>query len=313
VPGVEHVSLARRVPLGFVGMSSTRVEIDGYEPAADERVILGYNVVGADYARTMGIPIVAGRDFLPSDTASTANVVLVSRAAAERYFAGLNAVGGRVRVSGQWRTVIGVVADVKQGSLTERPRPFMYLPTASRSVGPMVVHVRTAIDPSALAGPVRAAIEAVDSSVPVFDVASLDAHTAAATFQQRLAANLLAVFGGLALLLASVGTYGVLAWIVGQRRREIGLRLAIGASQRAVFRQVLGSGAAIVAAGIVVGVLLAAGASQLLGALLVGVSPVDPATYLAVVAILLAVSLLACAVPARRAATVDPATILRES
>ena len=211
-----------------------------------------------------------------------------------------------------WATVVGVVADVKQRSLTERNRPFMYLPVAQHPAGTMALHVRTTGDPSALAAAVRAAAVEVDLAVPMFNLAPLASHVTAATFQQRLAANLLTVFGGLALLLASVGAYGVLAWLVGQRRREIGVRLAIGASRGAVFRLIFGNGTLLVLAGVGVGLALSAAASTALASLLVGVSPFDPVTYVAVVGVLLSVGVIACAVPARRASVLDPVRTLRE-
>ncbi len=312
LPGVEHASVARRVPLGFQGGSSTSVTIDGYQAASDERVILGYNVVGADYCATLGIRVIAGRDLRPGDTADAPKVILISETAARRYFDGRDAIGSRIRVGPDWTTVVGIAGDVKQRSLTERNRPFMYLPVMQHPTGTVALHVRTAGDPSALAAAVRAAAAEVDPAVPMFNVAPLASHVTAATFEQRLAANLLSVFGGLALLLASVGAYGVLAWLVGQRRREIGVRLALGASRGAVFRLIFGNGTLLVLAGIGVGLALSAAASMALASLLVGVSPFDPATYVTVVAVLLSVGVAACAVPARRASVLDPVRTLRE-
>ena len=159
--------------------------------------------------------------------------------------------------------------------MDERDRPFTYLPVTQHPAGTMALHMRTAGDPSALAAAVRAAAVEIDPAVPMFNLAPLASHVTAATFQQRLAANLLTVFGGLALLLASIGAYGVLAWLVGQRRREIGVRLAIGASRGAVFRLIFGNGTLLVLGGIGVGLALSAAASTALASLLVGVSPFD--------------------------------------
>jgi predicted permease len=312
LPGVERVSFARRVPLGFQGMSSTAVSIEGYQPAPDERIVLGFNVVGADYCATLGIPLIAGRDLQASDTADAPRAILMSESAARRYFDGRSAIGGRVRVGGGWATVVGIVPDVKQRSLSERPRPFMYLALSQFPSASVAMHVRTPGDPASLATAVRAAAAAADAGVPIFNVAPLSAHVTAATFEQRLAANLLAVFGGLALLLASLGAYGVLSWLVNQRRREIGVRLAMGATRGQVFRLILGNGTALVGVGVFVGLGLSAVTSGVLRSLLVGISPFDPATYLTVVTTLVVIGMAACAVPARRAAAVDPARILRE-
>ena len=188
----------------------------------------------------------------------------------------------------------------------------MYFPVTQQPTGTLALHVRAAGDPVALASAVRDAASAANPAVPVFNVAPLSAHVTAATFQQRLAASLLSVFGGLALLLAGLGAYGVLSWVVGQRRREIGLRLAVGASRGAVFGLIFGSGTTLVLAGIGAGLLMAVAASMALQSLLVRVSPFDAPTYAAVAVLLAAIGAVACAVPARRAAVLDPVITLRE-
>jgi predicted permease len=319
LPGVQSVTLARRIPLGFSGGSSSDATIDGYQPPDGQLPIIALTNVGPDYFATMRIPLVAGRDVSRADEVRTPRVAVVSETMARRFWPGGNAVGGRFMFGGPrpdrepaWITVVGVARDIKHRSMTERPQPVAFLPVLQAYQSSVVLHVRTAGDTAALAADLPRVLRELDPSVPFYSVGLLADHTAAATFTQRLAANLLVVFGGLALLLAAVGSYGVLSFLVGQRRREIGIRLAIGASRGSVFRQVASSGARLVVAGAVAGFALAVAAGFALRSLLIGVEPVDPITYAVVGAILTAVALAACALPARRAALVDPMTALRE-
>jgi hypothetical protein len=234
-------------------------------------------------------------------------------------FSGGNAIGGRFAFSrtrperdDQWITIVGVARDMKQRSMTELPQPFVFLPVQQSYQPGMVLHARTAGDPQVLAGDLPRIVREIDPFVPFYAVSLLADHTSAATFTQRLAANLLVVFGALALLLAAVGSYGVLSYLVGQRRREIGIRMAVGASRASVFRLVASSGARLVGAGAVAGFALAFGVGMALQGLLIGVQPFDPVTYLAVFAILTGVAFAACLLPARRAAGLDPLAALRE-
>lgn len=204
-----------------------------------------------------------------------------------------------------------VARDIKQRSITEVPQPFVFLPVLQSYQPGIVLHVRTG-DLHTLAGDLPRLVREIDPNVPFYDVGLLADHTSAATFTQRLAANLLVVFGALALLLAAVGSYGVLSYLVGQRRREIGIRMAIGATRASVFGLVARSGAWLVGIGTVAGFALALGVGFCLQGLLIGVEPFDPITYVAVLGILAAVALAACVMPARRAASLDPLTALRE-
>ena len=209
-------------------------------------------------------------------------------------------------------TVVGIARDIKQRAMNEAPQSAVYLPLRQFYNADTILHVRTAGDPSGLAGELQRVVRAIDPRVPFYDVSLLSDHTAAGTFQQQLAANLLVVFGGLALLLAAVGSYGVLSFLVGQRRREIGIRLAVGASRASVFALVAMSGARLVAVGTVIGFLLSMGVGRALGSLLIGVQPLDPVTYLVVLALMAAVALIACTLPAQRAASINPIATLHE-
>jgi ABC-type antimicrobial peptide transport system permease subunit len=211
-----------------------------------------------------------------------------------------------------WITVVGVAKDIKQRSMTERPSPVVWIPVLQNTQPSMIVHARAAASPEVFAGDLPRIVREIDPNVTFYNVSLLADHVKAATFQQRLAANLLVVFGGLALLLAAVGSYGVLAYLVGQRRREIGIPLAIGATRSNVFNLIVASGAKVVAVGAVVGLLLSVGAGFGLRGLLIGVQPTDPITYAVVTLLLMVVAFLACAIPAGRAAGLDPALTLRE-
>jgi predicted permease len=319
LPGVESVSAASRIPLGFIGGSFSNVTVEGHDPKPDDPASVGVNRVGPDYFRTLGIPLVAGRDFTGADVNGQPRVAVISEAMARAFWPGRNAIGGRFIFGrmmadrpADFITVVGVARDVKQRAMNERPQPFLYIPLLQFHQTSTILHVRTAGDPAGVMASLPRAVREIDPGVPFYNVALLSEHTAAATFQQKLAANLLVVFGALALLLAAVGSYGVLSYLVGQRRREIGIRMAIGATRASVFRLVVSNGARLVAAGAVAGFLLSIGVGFGLRGLLIGVEPIDPLTYATVFVLLVGVAIAACALPARRAATLDPLSTLRE-
>ena len=319
LPGVNTASFGSRVPLGFVSGSSSNVTVEGYQPSQGERLQVGVNRVGPGYFATMQIPLLAGRDVAETDTRGQPAVAVITDAMARRFWPGGNALGGRFffgsRVEGRapdYITVVGVARDVKQRSMNEPAQSAVYLPLRQFHAPDTILHVRTAADPASLFGELQRAVRDIDPRVPFFDVGLLKDHTAAATFQQRLAANLLVVFGGLALLLSSIGSYGVLSYLVGQRRREIGIRIAVGASRRSVFRLVAMSGARLIAIGSALGFALSIAVGMGLRSLLIGVQPLDAITYLVVLVLTAAVALLACALPARRAASINPLSTLRE-
>jgi predicted permease len=319
LPGVESVSLSRRIPLGFTGGSFTDLTVEGHPVSEGDPQGVGLNYVGPDYARTLQIPMVAGRDISSDDVASRPRVAVVSESMAKYYWKGRDPIGGRFIFGGlrqdqepQWITVVGVAKDIKQRSLTERPQPNVVVPILQFYSATSVLNVRTAAGLDSIAGDLQRAMREVDARVPFYNVSNLSDHTKAATFQQKLAGDLLVVFGALALLLAGIGSYGVLSFLVGLRRREIGIRLAVGATQGDVFRLIAGSGARLIGVGLVIGLVLSVGVGRGLQSLLIGISPGDPITYAGVIVMLGIVASAACLLPARRAAAVDPVTTLRE-
>ncbi len=319
LPGVEAASLSRRIPLGFMGGSFSDITVDGHATAKSDPQGVGLNYVGPDYAAALRIPVLAGRDLSPDDRFDRPRVALISDAMARIYWKDRDPIGGRFMFGSprsdqepQWISVVGVVQDIKQRTLTERPQPFVMIPILQFYSSTSVLNVRTAGGLDAVGGALQRAVRELDPRVPFYNVSLLADHPKAATFQQKLAGDLLVVFGALALALAGVGSYGVLSYLVGLRRREIGIRLAVGATRGDVFRLIAGSGARLIGAGVIAGLLLSIAVGMGLESLLIGIEPTDPITYAGVIGVLMVVATAACLVPARRAASLDPAMTLRE-
>ncbi|MDE3135770.1 MAG: ABC transporter permease [Acidobacteriota bacterium] len=308
--GVREASLADFVPLGF---SSNNISFtpEGYVAGPHEAVVAGYAHVSPGYFSTMRIPIVLGRDFTAVDSADSALVVIVNQALADRYWQGQDVVGKRMKVEGSWRTIVGVVRTTDYSELNEPPEPFLYLPLFQSFSSGVVLHVRTSGDPRAAAGTVMQVIHRLNADLPVFDVATLEDRIGAGTFTLHMAGAFVGAFGALALVLAAVGLYGVIAYGARQRTHEIGIRLALGARPADVGKMVLGQGARLALVGVGIGLVASIGAARLVRSLLFGVGAMDPVTFVVVTALLIAVALLACYVPARRAMRVNPIDALR--
>ena len=312
IPGVEAASVARRVPLGIsTGSSSSSIEPEGYVAPKDDPAFSSLAWVGADYFRVMGIPVRAGREYAASDRPDHPQVIVVNQAFADRFWPGQAALGKRVRYGKEWLAVAGVVANSKYRRLDEAASPFIYFSTTWNYRPDLVFHVRTTQPPESLADALRTTLRRADPALPVYAVMTLGDHVQAASFQQRVAASMLAVFGGLALLLASVGLYASMAYTVSRRTREIGARLALGATPADIRRLVLGQASRLIGIGVAIGLVLALGAAQLFASLLFGVPPFDPATFAGVSALLAMVAAVASYVPAQRASKLDPLKALR--
>ena len=312
-PGVSSVTMASTVPLGLDGGSWTTITVDGYQPAADERVSAGYNFVGPDYFRTLQTPVRRGRDVTAQDDEHGERVVIINEAMARKYWPGREALGSRVRFwDEQWMRVVGVVANTKQKELNAWDSPYFYVPMLQFPAETITLHVRTAGDVATLSGTVRDVVSAVDRGLTLYNVRAFSDHARAATFRQRLAGSLLTVFGLLALVLATVGLYAVLSLLVGQRTREFGIRLALGATTGDLGRLVLREAGILVLVGIIVGTAGALMVGRVLDDLLIGVTAHDALTLTMVVLVLGGAALLACMAPARRAARLDPVKALRQ-
>jgi len=310
VPGVSGASLIDQVPL-HLGGSDTAGEIEGYTRAKDEEIALYYSRVAPRYFETMGIPLVAGRVIDERDGPGTPDVIVVNETAARRYWRGRNPIGGRVRFGKETVQVVGVVRDGKYQTLNEAPRPFIYFPLYQAYRPGVTLVVRSDADPRGLMASIEKRIRALDPRVPVFDVQTMAEHLQLSVFMVRMAAVLLGMFGVMALLLATTGLYGVLAHLVSQRTHEIGVRMALGAGRWTIVGFVIRQGLLVTAIGLALGVLAAAAVTRLVASQLIGVGPLDPISYLATLALLTAVALLACYLPARRAARQDPLEALR--
>jgi predicted permease len=311
LPGVKSASLAEKV---FGDDQQVGVVVEGYTPPPDTDLIIDYNIVAQDYFQTMGVPLVRGRDFSARDAKGAPGVVIINERMARRFWQDADPLGKRISISGAqgpFMEVIGVAKDAKYYDLQERPFSYLYLPYKQNYESRATLHVRTSGDPNALAGPIRQQIQTLDGHLPVFGVTTMSNHMGQSLWAPRMAAALLGIFGGLALLLASVGVYAVVAYSVVQRTNEIGIRMALGAPPRNVLWLLLGQSLKLALIGIVLGLGLAFVLTRFASSLLYGVSASDPLVFGGTALLLVFVALLASYMPARRAMRIDPVTALR--
>jgi putative ABC transport system permease protein len=313
LPGVEAASSANLLPMSGVVSGSGFRRMDRPEPPPGTQPTADFVIVSPQYFQVMGIPLLKGRDFDRYDTMSKEPAVIVNHAFADKFFPGENPIGARLGLN--WNVdsgvIIGLAANTRQTSLTVQPQPTLFLAQAQ---GPMyygALLVRTHIEPGAMIRGVQDAVHAVDPDQAISDVQTFEQVVAQSVARPRFAMVLLGVFAGLALLLASVGLYGVLAYSVSQRTREIGIRMALGASASDLVRGVVGNGLRLMLVGMAAGLTAALVLARTLASLLYEVKPEDPITYVAIACLLLAVGTLAAWVPARRIVAVDPARSLR--
>lgn len=313
VSGVEEAALASWFPLGFEGGPSIGTRIDGYTPAPGENMSIPYAIVSPRYFAAMRIRMTSGRDFTDLDDRDSQPVMIVNEAAAAKYWPGVDPVGRTVTT---WRgkaTVIGVVATGKYRALDEPPTPFVYLPYQQGvwDLNLGVVLRSGVVDPQSLAGTLRSELRKLDPSVELWAALPLSEYVGAAYLRHRIATGLLSGLGAVALLLATVGIYGVMAYHVTQRVGEIGVRMALGARPGDILRMVLTTALRLLAVGMGIGALLAWWAGAVMERAIPGVAAFDVAAFAVVAVVLAAVALLACWIPARRAASVDPLDALR--
>ncbi len=311
LPGVEAAAYARVVPLGYESYSSTPIAVDGYEPQRHELPTVEYNEVSPDYFATLGIPLLSGREFTRADDENAPRAAILNQTMVARYWRGQNPIGQRLQVKGNWVQVVGVVKDSKYYTMDETPRPFFYVPLRQYFDIEPDIHIRTAQPLQTIQTALIREVRALDPNLALYEMITLQEQVNRSTSQQLVAVALVALFGGLALLLASVGLYGVMSCTVWQSTRELGLRMALGAGTSNVLRLVLLRGLQLTTTGIIIGVALALLLTRLLGNLLYLVSPRDPMAFAAAFAVMTLASVAACFLPAWRATRTDPIRALR--
>jgi predicted permease len=312
LPGVEAASVARLVPLGDSSNSNGPVLKEGetLAPGDAGRSIMN-NVVGPGHFKTLQIPLVAGRDFEERDRKGAPKVIIVNERMAQMLWPGENAVGKRLTIGNRDPIeVVGVARTGKYRALAEDPKPYYYSPMAQRGASGMTLMVRTSGDPRGLIGALRDAVRTMDARLPL-TIKTMTEHMTWALWAPNMAATLSLAFGLLALLLAAVGLYSVMAYVVSQRTRELGIRMALGAKRGDVLKMITSQGMKLSLIGIAIGLLLSLALARVLSAVLIGVSAYDVATFVLISGLLTLVALVACLVPARRATKVDPLVALR--
>lgn len=309
LPGVEAVTMSDWLPLGF-SKRTADVSLDGYVPQEHESMEICIARVGPDYLRTLRNPMLAGRDIAASDVAGSQAVAIVNRAFAERYWKGADPIGKKIEVWGQWRTVVGIAETARYRRLDEPPEPFVFLPILQSYDSDVVLLVRSSVDRAALLPMVEQAVHELDPELPVFDVSNMDSQVGKVSTFQRIAGSFIGSFGLISLLLASVGLYAVVAYTTRQRTHEIGIRMALGARPESIFSQVVSQGLRMTGIGLLIGLTFSVVLTRFLRGQLLGVTPVDVPTYVAVALLLAVIAAVACLVPALRAARVEPVVAL---
>jgi predicted permease len=316
LPGVESAAFARSTPLGYRGYSSAPITVDGYQPAPDEQPAIEYNEVGPGYLATMGIPLASGREFSRADNENTTPVAVVNKTMALRYWRGQDPIGRRLQMRVQNRDqslqVVGVAADSKYESMRETPRPFFYVPIRQTPVIAASLNIRTTLPRQTMATVLAREVRALDANLAPYELISLQQQVDRSTSPQLVAVTLVAILGGLALLLATIGLYGVMSYSVSQSTRELGIRMALGANASGLLRLVILRGLAVTGGGVLLGAAAAFALNRLLGNLLYNVSPHDPMAFGLAIAVMMSASLAACLLPSWRATRTNPASVLRD-
>ncbi len=315
LPGVQSVGIVGRV-IHDGGDIGAGYQIEGRNlPPAAQPPRIPFEGVSPSYFRVMEIPLMRGREFTENDTADSPKVVIINEAMARRFFHGEDPIGKRIQESGSgrnpWLTIVGVVADMHFVAFQDSVRPMFYYPYTQAPPDPMTVLVRTSSDPKALAEPLRQAVWSLDQDQPVYQIETMVEQLKGLMAQQRFMMVLLGAFALLSIVLAAVGIYGVISYSVEQRTHEIGVRVALGAGRHDVLRLVVGQGMILTVIGIVAGLAAAFALTRFLASMLFEVRPTDPLTFASASLLLTGVAILACYIPARRAAKVDPMVALR--
>jgi len=316
IPGVRSASLSMMVPITGGGGIDNSVWVEGYTPRPNENMTVYVNVVGPRYFETLGMPLLLGRDFSSRDTETTTQVAVINRTMARYFFGNDNPIGRKFGWYGEDKNrtqfeIVGVVKDSKYETLREQVPRTIYLDCFQRTIGPMTAEVRASINPAAVISQLRNEIRAVNASISVGGFSTLEEHVDDSLGHERLMATLSGLFAGLAVLLACVGLYGVMAFAVARRTNEIGIRMALGADRAQILGLILGESGRLMAVGVAIGLPVALVAARLISGQLYGLKPADPLTMAGAVLLLAGVAALAGYIPARRATKVDPMVALK--
>ena len=306
LPGVDSASLGHIVAFSSLFWISG-ASIDGYMPPPGERMAFNFNAVGPDYFRTVGAPLISGREFTTQDTREAGRVIVINEAAKRKYWPGRDPIGTRTSRG----EVIGVVRDGKERGLTLDARPTIYLALPQAFQPQLTLHVRSADTSDAMRAAIRRELQALDPALSIYNVRTLADEQAGSLYNERMSATLLSLFAALAVALAAIGLYGTLSFLVTERSRELGIRLTLGARPNDLLRLVAGQGLALTLSGAVLGLCGAFALTRYLRTLLFGVTPTDPLTFALTPLLFVCVALLACWIPARRAMRLDPVRVLK--
>ena len=311
LPGVEAAAFVRAIPFGYGGFQSAPIAIDGSQVPADELPVIEYNAVGPSYLKAMDIPLVSGREFTRADNETSLPVAIINQAMAEQLWPRQDPIGRRIQAKDRWLQVVGVAKNSKYHNIRETPPPFYYVPLRQTTLPGGALQIRSSLAPQTLAQSMIREITAVDSNLSVGEVITMREQVERTMAPQRVALLMIGIFASLALVLATIGLYGVMAYTVSQGRREFGLRMALGASPQDLLRLIMRYGLELTAAGMVVGLAVAISSARLLGYLLYHVSPRDPAAFALAIGAMAIAAVAASVVPAWRASRTDPQEALR--
>lgn len=315
MPGVESAAWVKVRPISYAAFFVAPITIDAYQPGPDERPLTEYNLVSPDYFKAMGIPILSGREFTRNDTAATYPAVVVTQKLVDKYWHGVDPVGKRIQVKDKWMQVIGVAKDSKYHNVSEPTTNFIYLTVAQNPVTNMSLVLRTSRDAASLVPALTREIHTLDPGLGLSEVITMRKYINQETLAtQQVVVALLSIFGGIALLMAAVGLYGVMSYSVSQSKRDLGLRMALGANAPHLFRIVMSSGLIVTIGGMVAGCIVAASLTHWIDikTLLYHVNPRDPLAFAVASVGLTIIAVIACFLPAWRASRTNPVKALRD-
>jgi predicted permease len=312
LPGVESATFSGVRPFSYVDYGSVPIATDGYQPAPDQQPAAEYNKVGEGYFSTIGIPLVAGREFTRADDENAPLVAIINETMAGKYWPGKDPIGQRLQVKDRWLQVVGVAKNSNYHTKLEAPKSFLYIPMRQNFSVQCGLIIRTQQSPGAILTALAQEVHALDPNLAPLDTITMQEQVDRMSYTQRLSVVLLGIFGGVAVLLAVIGLYGVMSYVVSQSTRELGLRMALGANVADLLRLIMSRGVVLTAGGLGLGILTAFALTRSLGNLLYKVSPHDPLAFGTAFTVIMIASLGACFFPAWRATRIDPVQALRE-